>query len=697
VSAAAYDLPQSVGQQKSGSSWLVFVVFGIVASAIATQMAAAALRFNPELGRPFAHLPILGFAYPIWNWAVWSWQFSPFSGVQYSPAVTAAARAAIVHGLQVGAIGGVVVAIGSVFLSAVLGGKRDDVKDLQDSSGEWATEADVKRIGLFAPCGMIVGAFPTLGGWRTMRYAGDSGMTLTAPPGSGKTSAYLVPNLTCTLAHPDAAKWTDAERRAHPWGVEPSHLVLDVRGYLSKAASGWRRAIGHNVFIFEPFSTAKGRAKINPLWAIDVGGVRMYDHCYQAAVDAIGDTEGLMTSATTYWDQACTAFLAAVEGTLAFTALYRNDPRLLSYSAVIDYICSFQTIEELLINMEFTKHDPHGIFTAYAPREWDKGRCVWIMRCTSAMRAKEKEEKSGVFGTLAERLNIYRSPVIREHISESTFTFRQLANGDKPGCVYISIPGMKLDHARPLTRAIVSHALRELTEDGSENQQGREVRGNLRPVIPWLDEVAAMKTVPVLASSMGFLRGHGIYPALFWQSTAQLRRWYSADETLSETLKIHAFQAPNAHKAAKEWSEDLGSFSTAVQKRSTSHRNGSSDTSESVDIHSRPLLTPGEVLRLPRDETVLLAFGQKIRAKTPFYHMNRELVKRTKIPPVAQSDCIVSEPYFHERLARVHGREVLAKLLTSPPKPKPKPPAPYVPSMLEQHLLDERNRCTQKK
>jgi hypothetical protein len=77
--------------------------------------------------------------------------------------------------------------------------------------------------------------------------------------------------------------------------------------------------------------------------------------------------------------------------------------------------------------------------------------------------------------------------------------------------------------------------------------------------------------------------------------------------------------------------------------------------------------------------------------------MNGELRLRTKLPPAEMSDCIVSVPYFHERLARVHEREVLAKLLKPLPKPKPKPPAPYVPSMLEQHFLDEKAKCTQKK
>ncbi len=449
--------------------------------------------------------------------------------------------------------------------------------------------------------------------------------------------------------------------------------------------------MGHDVFIIEPFSTKAGRAKLNPLWSIDVGGIRMYDHCYQAALDAIGDTDGLQTSASTYWDQASTAFLAAVIGHLAFASLYRKEPKLLSYSSVINFICDFPSIEDLLLTMQFTRHDPHGIFTRLdTDGQWNNGQCEWIARCTRAMSAKEREERSGVFGTLAERLNVFRSPVIKQHIDESTFTFRKLANGERPGCVYLSIPGMKLDHARPLTRAIVSHALRELTEDGSDSQNGREVRGNKRTVLVQLDEIASAKTIATLASSAGFLRGHGVFLSLFWQSTAQLTKWYGKDETLSETLRIHAFQTPNTHHAAKEWSEDLGSFSTALTKRSASFRGSGSDVSASVDVHSRPLLTPGEVLRLPRDETVLLAFGQKIRAKTFAYHRNTALRKRTQLLPVAESDVTVTEPYFIERLASTLGRDKLAVLLSPPPLlPKP-PPPPYEPTMLEQHLLDER-------
>ncbi len=693
MTSAAYTLPKKVGTSSSSGSggFIAGSLFVVTASAIATETMAGALGYNPALGHPLWH-----HLYAPWSWALWSYDVSPLSRSQYPHAVARTAFAALRHGLWLGALCALPVAFLGAFLAGLKRKPPEDVQDLSDSSGEWATEEDVLGAGLFAEAGPIIGAFPTAKGERTMRYAGASGISVTAPPEAGKTSGFLVPNLTCLLAHPQASKWTEAERRAHPWGPEPSHFVLDVRGYLSQATSGWRRSQGHDVFILEPFSTDRTRAKINPLWAIDVGGIRMYDHAYQAALDAI-DADG--KPLPSYWDQACTAFLAAVIGTLGFASLYCNDPKLLSYPAVIEYICSFAKIEDLVGAMLGTVHDPHGIFCAMELTQDDPdgalefvgGQCAWIVSCTRAMAAKEKEERSGVFGTLAEKLNIFRSAVVREHIQESTFTFRDLANGERPGCVYLSVPAMKLDHVRTFTRALVSHALRELTEHGCGNQDGREVRANKRTVCLWLDEVAALKTIPALASSAGFLRGYGVFLALFWQSAAQLRTWYGHDETLSENLKIRAFQAPNTWKQAKEWSDELGSFSVSIGKTSKSKRSaGGSDTSEAQEIHSRPLLTPGEVMRLGTDETGILMRGLKIRAKTFFYFTHPALARRAKMAPVTKSDVVVKTPYFVDRLERVLGTERVAILLSPPPEPEPRPEPEPPPSLLEQHLYEEK-------
>ncbi|MGB8267572.1 MAG: type IV secretory system conjugative DNA transfer family protein [Candidatus Velthaea sp.] len=684
TAAAQYDLPKTVGRRSdSFAGFLALVLFVLTADVIATQVASAQLAYNPSLGPPVGHAAFLRHVYLPWQWATWAWQFGPFSGRAYPPHVATIVHAALLHGIELGTLIGAPVAFFGVFLTSFLS-PASDVKDLSDSSGEWATENDVRREGLFAHCGPILGAFPAAGGWRTMRYGGDCGLTLTAPPGAGKTRGWLVVNLTCLLADPGAATWSAEKRRAEPWGEEPSHIVLDVKGYLAKATSGWRRAMGHDVFVLEPFSTSADGAKINPLWSIHVGGIRMYDHCYQAALDAV-DADG--KPLPTYWDQACTAFLAAVIGTLGFVSLYRNDPKLLSYPAVIDYICGFDSIEDLIENMFALEHDPHGIFTEMGELEFDGNRCAWISACTRAMKAKEKEERSGVFGTLAEKMNMYRSPLIRRHIMESTFTIRQLANSERPGVCYLSIPAMKLDHIRPFTRALVAHALRELTEDGSQSQAGREVRGNKRTVVLWLDEVAALKTVPTLASSAGFLRGYGVVLALFWQSTAQLLEWYGQNETISATLKIHAIQRLNVLKEAKQWSEALGSFSVAVTKRNASLRPGWTDISEQADIHSRPLLTPGEVMRIPRDSTVILAHGLKIMAKTFFWDKVQALKRRVSMPPVRRSSVIVDKPHFIERLEEPLGAEKVETLLSPPPE-KPEPPAPE-PSMLERHILAE--------
>jgi hypothetical protein len=95
----AYDLPQSVGQKKSGgSSWLLRRLrFGGKRDRDPDSGRRASIQ--PELGHPFAfagcrrRLSLTFFG-----------ALGVDSGVGYSPKVTAAARAAIVNGRKVGAI-----------------------------------------------------------------------------------------------------------------------------------------------------------------------------------------------------------------------------------------------------------------------------------------------------------------------------------------------------------------------------------------------------------------------------------------------------------------------------------------------------------------------------------------------------------------------------------------------------------------
>jgi len=427
-----YHLPTTVGERKTHpAAYVVFVVLVIIASSVATQVFAYRLSFNPALGHPLARvgLPFARALYWPHAWLQWAWTFgSPLSRYEYPPSVHRALTAM----LEVAGVGFVMAIVGMVLASLLLGTKSK-VDELVDSA-RWATRSDLEHEGLLgAKAGPIIGGFETMNGVVPLRYDGELGISYTGPPGDGK-SALLKTNLLIPLRHEDAAEWTTDERRAHPWGEEPSIVALDVKGNLVLSTSRYQsEKLGKDVFVLEPFaSETNGLAKLNPLWGIHLGDDREFDECYQSSLDIVDmDGKGLPT----YWDKASTAFGGAAIAKIGYRALYMNDPRLFSLPGLVDYISSKKTVEELIDDMLNTPDDPHGVFS-WVDSDGEPTRVrPWIASAARAMGAKEAEERSGVYGTFIEFLAIYRSEVLRKHITESTFSFKQLSNNERAGIV----------------------------------------------------------------------------------------------------------------------------------------------------------------------------------------------------------------------------------------------------------------------
>jgi type IV secretion system protein VirD4 len=664
-----YSLPKTVGEKRTHPlAFVVFAVLMLAASSVATQVFAYRLHFNSALGQPIAHLnyPYAKALYWPLAWVSWAWKFgSPLSRLEYPQSVHDALIA-----LFCWLGGGFVVAIvGTLAVSFALR-PVTKVDELVDSA-RWADRKDLEREGLLdSKAGPIIGGFETKRGIVPLRYSGELGISYTGPPGDGK-SALLKTSLLIPLCHEEADTWTADERRAHPWGEEPSIVALDVKGNLVASTSRYQsEMLGKEVFILEPLaSETDGLAKLNPLWGIHLGTDREADDCYQASLDIVDmDGKGLPT----YWDKASTAFGGAAIAKIGYRSLYLNDPKLLSLPGLVDYISSKATIDELIDDMLATPDDPHAVF-GWVGFDGKPTRVrPWIADVARAMKAKAEEEKSGVYGSFIEFLAIYRSEVLRKHITESTFSFKQLANGSRAGIVYINVPAMRLDHLRPYLRMLTRSALRELTES-TGTIEGREVRGNVRSTVFALDEVAALKHVEELGSASGFLRGHGVILMLFWQAISQLHRLYGAEESIRETIDVHIFGRPKTHEAAKLISDALGQFSALVTKRNVSGRRvtvGPRDhLAEHADITTRSLLTPSEVMRLPKERAIVFTGGLRINTRKFSYYLHPWLKQRAGMGAVERSDVMQNRPLFMQNLEKELGLPNVVKLLQPMPGP----------------------------
>lgn len=103
-----------------------------------------------------------------------------------------------------------------------------------------------------------VGPPLVVGVWRGryLRFTGQQFVLLAAPARSGKGVGIVVPNL---LSYPDSV------------------VVLDIKQENFNLTAGFRRAHGHEVYLFNPFAEGGRTHRYNPLSAISEGVFRVGD------------------------------------------------------------------------------------------------------------------------------------------------------------------------------------------------------------------------------------------------------------------------------------------------------------------------------------------------------------------------------------------------------------------------------------
>lgn len=678
-----YALPTDVGERKiPGVAYLVLGALLLLTSAVATQVFAWRLGFHPELGRPIGHLasPFLRSLYLPWSWARWAVLYgNPLSKLEY-PSVVHAALGTLPYTVGVGAVASIV----GMVVTAFIVERPSNVRELVDSA-RWANEKALRAEGFFRHAGPIIGGFETRQGIVPLRYDGQNGIEHIAVPGDDKTT-QLKANLLIPLQREKAERAatygdTAGGRRADFWGEEPSIIALDVKSLVTSTSGYQRDGLGKDVCVFEPLAESNaGRASFNSLWDVRIGTDREADDAFQAALDLVdADGKGLPT----YWDNACTAFGAAIIATLGYRALQLNRPELLSLPSLVDYISSHRATLakpaqsqakpprpaepakdaiEVLIDDMLRPHDPGNIFGWTDMSGTPTTSRAWIVSAALAMQAKASEERSGVYGSFIEKLGVFRSGILRKHISSATFSFRELSNRPKAAVVYFKIPAMQLNQFRPLVRIFVRAAIRHLTETTS-TVDGQEVRGNLRSTLLALDEVATMRRDDELATASGYLRGHGVALMTLWQTPQQKLQHYGEHEALSATMGVHIYGRPEDDKDAEKISRALGQFTSMLTKRNKSH-SSTTTTSEHAETPTRSLLTPTEAKRLPRDENIVFSRGLTIRARKFPYWKNVLLERRSRQAEVTASDVICSRPFFVTNLENEVGKDKVTKLHT---------------------------------
>ncbi|WP_183615108.1 conjugal transfer protein TraG [Novosphingobium hassiacum] len=368
----------------------------------ATQWAASALGFQPELGVPWFAL----FGHPVYRPydLFWWW----FAYDAYAPQIFDKAG-------MIATSGGLIAIVVAIAMSVWRG--REARSSNTYGSAHWATRSDITKAGLLAEKGVVLGKFHN----TYLRHDGPEHVLCFAPTRSGKGVGLVIPTLLT-------------------WGG--SAIVHDIKGENWGLTAGFRSGFSR-VLLFDP--TNLKSAAYNPLLEVRHGIWEVRD--VQNVADVLVDPEGSLEKRN-HWEKTSHALLvgailhvlyAEADKTLAGVAAFLSDPG--------------RTIETTLKAMMATPHlgdaGPHPV-VASAARE---------------LLNKSENERSGVLSTAMSFLGLYRDPVIAEVTRRSEWRIADLVDGKRPVTLYLVVPPSDINRTKPLIRLILNQVGRRLTEE----------------------------------------------------------------------------------------------------------------------------------------------------------------------------------------------------------------------------------------
>ena len=452
-----------------------------------------------------------------------------------------------------------------------------------------------------------IGNVDVHGGYRMVRAMGDIHVLLFAPPGSGKTTAFVIPT---------AMDWAGTA------------VILDVKGEIARATAGHRQRLGSRILLVDPSREDPSLARYNPLLSVRPHPYDVQDVSLLAQL-LVPDTQGK----DPFWPQSARTLLEGV----FLHVLYAEAPKTLS--ACYRFLCSPEaSIQQQFERMLATEHDPAGTFG------WKKHpRVQAAARTFLDMPA---QTRGGVIANALAVLSPYADPILEAATAVSDFALEDLSGAaGRPVSLYLVIDPNSLqrlsDHIRIVISQIAAALTRQLPEEGARP-----------PVLLLLDEFAAFGRMKAIETAIAYFRGYGVRCYIVIQHVGQLTAAYGQSESVSPNCSLHIAFAPADLQTATQLSKRAGSQTVRYERGSISSQGPLQSNVSVQDADSgRPLFMPDELMRLPKGQALVLRTGAYplIARPRPFFQDPlRQLAARHLLPASERST-----PDFRHWLDRV--------------------------------------------
>lgn len=452
------------------------------------------------------------------------------------------------------------------------------VEESIHGDAKWASESDIKRLGLRSKKGMLLGKDKN----GFLVATGYQHALLFAPTGSGKGVGFVIPNL---------LYWED------------SVIVHDIKLENFDLTSGWRSKIGQKVYCWNPANPDGITHCYNPIdWVSPKSG---------QMVDDVQKIANLIMPEKEFWNNEARSLFVGV-----VLYLIADPNKVPSFGEVVRTMRSDDVVYNLAVVLDTMGNDIHPV--AYMN--------------LAAFLQKADKERSGVISTMNSSLELWANPLIDTATASSDFNIQDFKR--IPTTVYVGLTPDNLKRLQPLMQVFYQQATEFLSRrlPSKEDPYG---------VMFMMDEFPTLGKMEQFMTGIAYFRGYHVRLFLIIQDTEQLKGIYEEsgmNSFLSNSTYRVTFAANNM-ETANLISQLCGNKTVDQVSASKPKFLDFNPASRSLNVSKtqRALLLPQEVIALPRDEQILLieSSGPIKSKKIKYYEesiFKKRLLKPIEIP-----------------------------------------------------------------
>jgi type IV secretion system protein VirD4 len=462
-----------------------------------------------------------------WNSAAWSpnlpmppteW-FQELSRYYINVPLVVVTYWRMLHGTSPAFAGGgffevAVLASAAIFVGSMIlfGGRLIARRDASNMYGDakWASQSELNSLNK----GLEIGVDPETG--RSVRIQVEGNLVTIAPPRTGKTGGFIIPNL--VFSEPNA--WSGPA------------VVIDPKGDAYNAVKRHREGQGRTVRCIDPLNLVGGADRWNPLSRIE-------------------QTDILYLQSMAY------ALLPPAAQETANSGYFQSRANDVLVSAI-------------LATLRNGRPDPVGAATLLM-NQADILKALEGCTDQASMAAREilnmePRARENIISTAQQATQWLRDERMQAVVQNHTFELSDLASGEVD--LFIVLPA---DDRKRILAPYVRWLLADLFASVRKNKPAERI-------VAFVDEAFVLGRFGAILEGAGELPGYGISLWTFWQSRHQMIETYGvngADTLIGTAEMMNVFNLPATQPDEIElWSKAIGTYTGVKEAAGRDARTG---------------------------------------------------------------------------------------------------------------------------